>query len=58
MGVTETNLGELVQRPEKPIYWHQVVVKDSIVYIAGTKQEGTVYAPKIWTSRWLSGKSI
>ena len=58
MGVTETNLGELVQRPEKPIYWHQVVVEASVVFTAGTQQGVQVTNAQKVHSQWFSGKDF
>ena len=44
---------------EKPIYWHQVVVKESTSFIAGTKQgERAAHAQKTLTPQWLSGKGF
>lgn len=58
MGVTEMNLGELVQRPEKPIYWHQVVVKASVVFTAGTQQGVRETNAQKAHSQWFSGKDF
>ena len=43
----------------KPIYWHQVVVKESTVFIAGAKQgEWESHAQKTQTSQLLSQKGF
>ena len=43
----------------KPIYWHQVVMEESTVFIAGTKQgEKAAHAQKTLTPWWLSGKGF
>ena len=36
--ITEPNLSLLTCLAVKPIYWHHVVVKESIVFIASTEQ--------------------
>ena len=35
--VTESSLGLLAQGPAMPIYWHQIVVKESTVFVAGSQ---------------------
>ena len=38
--VTKQNLSLLTRHTGKPIYWHQIVVKESTAFIAGAKQGG------------------
>ena len=53
-GRYQTKLGSAHQSV-KPIYWHQVMVKESTVFLAGMKQEVQVaHAQNIWTPQWLS----
>ena len=50
------NLGPLANHTAKPIDWHQVGVKESMVFIAGAEQgEWAAHAQTLW---WLSGKSF
>ena len=54
-GCYQTKLGSAHQSV-KPICWHQVMVKESTVFLAAMKQEVQfAHAQNIWTPQWLSG---
>ena len=53
---TEPNLG-LPTNTVRPMYWHEVMVKESAALIAGAKQgEHETQTQKTQSPQWLSGK--